>query len=134
MYIGASSGSNFFAIRDRKQANTVRLYIDTSGNVGIGTTTNLNQTLNVNGSINSTSLYQNGTLINFNSYATNTNLSTNYSTTGNDPNYLLKTGGAMTGQITGVTTISGSTGLFGTVATTNNTNVGVPSLGAGPGF
>ncbi len=33
MYIGASSGSNFFAIRDRKQANAVRLYRDTSGNV-----------------------------------------------------------------------------------------------------
>ncbi len=35
----------------------------------------------------------------------------------------------MTGQITGVTSLSGTTGLFGTIATTNNTNVGLPSVG-----
>ncbi len=35
----------------------------------------------------------------------------------------------MAGQVTGITTLSGSTVLFGTVATTNNTNVNTPSLG-----
>ena len=39
----------------------------------------------------------------------------------------------MTGQITVVTTISGSTGLFGTV-TTNNTNLAVPSVGVAGGI
>ena len=38
----------------------------------------------------------------------------------------------LAGQITGVTTISGSTGLFGTV-TTNNTNVAIPSVGVAGG-
>ena len=52
-----------------------------------------------------------------------------YSTTGNDTNYLLKTGGAMTGQITGVTTLNGTTGIFGTISTTNNTNLNTPQLG-----
>ncbi len=37
-------------------------------------------------------------------------------------------GGAMTGQVTGITTLNGTTGIFGTMATTNNTNVGAPSL------
>jgi hypothetical protein len=134
-----------------------------SGNFAIGTTPGTYK-LNVNGSINSTSFYQNGTLINFSSYATNTNLTTNYynitainnllatkqpnltvsttllgtggsitginyntvinkpsyslplssnattneisinlgsySTTGTDTNYVLKTGGTMTGALT----------------------------------
>jgi hypothetical protein len=52
-----------------------------------------------------------------------------YSTTGNDANYLLKTGGAMTGQITGVTTLNGTTGIFSTVSTTNNGNANTPQLG-----
>ena len=55
------------------------MFINGSGNVGIGTTTNLTHKLNINGSLNSTSLYQNGTLIDFSSYATNANL-TNYLT------------------------------------------------------
>ena len=53
----------------RNTENIVML-INENGNVGIGTTTNLSYKLNVNGSINSTSLYQNGTLIDFTSYAT----------------------------------------------------------------
>jgi hypothetical protein len=106
-----------------------------SGNFAIGTTPGT-YNLNVNGSINSTSFYQNGTLIDFSSYATNANLTTNYynksstdtllnakentltfsspltrttntiginlsaySTTGTDTNYLLKTGGTMTGAL-----------------------------------
>ena len=35
----------------------------------------------------------------------------------------------MAGQITGVTSFSGTTGLFGQIATTNNTNVGAPTQG-----
>jgi hypothetical protein len=45
-------------------------------------------------------------------------------------NYLLKTGGAMTGQITGVTTLNGTTGILATLATTNNiANTGLPGTG-----
>ncbi len=36
-------------------------------------------------------------------------------------------------QITGVTTFRGSTGLFGTLATTNFTNINIPSLGIAGG-
>ena len=43
------------------------------GNLGVNTT-DLTYTLNVNGSINSTSLYQNGSLINFANFATDTEL------------------------------------------------------------
>ncbi len=31
-------------------------------------------------------------------------------------------------QITGISTLSGTTGLFGTISTTNNTYVGLPSV------
>ena len=34
----------------------------------------------------------------------------------------------MTGPITGVRTLNGTTGIFGTIATTNNTNVVIPSV------
>jgi hypothetical protein len=47
--------------------------------------------------------------------------------------YLLKSGGTMTGQITGITTLNGTTGIFGTIATTNNTNQAIPSLGVAGG-
>jgi hypothetical protein len=46
---------------------------------------------------------------------------------------LLLSGGAVSGQITGVTNLSGSTGLFGTISTTNQTNVGLPSVGIAGG-
>ena len=52
-----------------------------------------------------------------------------YSTTGNDPNYLKLSGGNMTGQITGITTLNGTTGIFGTISTTNNNNLLTPSVG-----
>jgi hypothetical protein len=107
-----------------------------SQGVGIGTTSMGGYKCNIAGSLNSTSFYQNGTLIDFSSYATNANLTTNYynktstdtllnakentltfsspltrttntiginlsaySTTGTDTNYLLKTGGTMTGAL-----------------------------------
>jgi hypothetical protein len=46
-------------------------------------------------------------------------------------NFLKLSGGAMTGQITGVTTLNGTTGIFGTLATTNNiANTAIPSTGS----
>ncbi len=36
----------------------------------------------------------------------------------------------MTGQITGITTLNATTGIFGTISTTNNTNANTPQLGA----
>jgi len=152
MIIGNTT--NYYAIRDRKGNDTkIRLIIDDLGNVGIGTTTNSSYNLYVNGSINSTSLYQNGSLIDFANFATdneltnglalkqdnlsastnllgigssitqidynkitlnplsftsplskdvNNNISINlgsYSTTGSDTNYVLKTGGTMSGSL-----------------------------------
>jgi hypothetical protein len=47
----------------------------------------------------------------------------------NTSNTFLVSNLQMAGQVTGITTLSGSTVLFGTVATTNNTNVNTPSLG-----
>jgi len=47
--------------------------------------------------------------------------------------YLLLSGGNMTGQITGVTTLNGTTGIFGTLQTTNNINQGFPSVGINGG-
>ena len=35
----------------------------------------------------------------------------------------------MSGQITGVTTLNGNTGIFGTISTTNTTNAFIPSVG-----
>lgn len=48
--------------------------------------------------------------------------------------YLLLSGGSMTGQITGVTTLNATTGIFGTLQTTNNINVAAPSLGVAGGI
>ena len=35
----------------------------------------------------------------------------------------------MTGQITGTTTLNGTTGIFGTISTSNNNNLTIPSVG-----
>ena len=51
----------------------------------------------------------------------------------NTTNTLSATNLRMSGQITGVTTVNGTTGIFGTVSTTNNTNVGLPSVGIAGG-
>ena len=74
---------------DNRNTENIVMLINENGNVGIGTTTNLSYKLDVNGSLNSTSLFQNGTQINFSSYATNTNLT----------NYLPLAGGNLTGQL-----------------------------------
>jgi hypothetical protein len=39
----------------------------------------------------------------------------------------------MSGQITDVRTVNGTTGIFGTISTTNNTNVAIPSVGVAGG-
>jgi hypothetical protein len=76
-------------------------------------------------------------LTNYNSLNTITNTNTsNYASNISNiiaTNYLLKSGGAMTGQITGITTLNGTTGIFGTIATTNNTNQAIPALGVAGG-
>ena len=47
----------------------------------------------------------------------------------NTTNTLSATNLRMSGQITGVTSLSGTTGTFGQITTTNNTNVGLPNVG-----
>jgi hypothetical protein len=59
---------------------TPSITINAANYVGIGTAASATYILNVDGSINSTSLWQNGTQMDFSSYATNTNLTTNYCT------------------------------------------------------
>jgi hypothetical protein len=60
------------------------LYNTSLGNIGIGTTNPNGYKLNVNGSLNSSSLYQNGTQIDFSSYATNTALTNGLATKQNN--------------------------------------------------
>jgi len=62
-----------------------------------------------------------------------TTLTNFYNKTNSDGRYLQLTGGSMTGQITGITTLNGTTGIFGTIATTNNTNQAIPALGVAGG-
>jgi hypothetical protein len=64
MGIGGTTGTNFFYIRDRKPPSTSlnRLIIDDSGNIGIGTTTNASYRLNVEGSLNTTSINATGNI------------------------------------------------------------------------
>ncbi len=81
MYIAPpSSTSNYFAIRDRTTTNINRIVIDNDGDVNIGSTVQSTYKLNVSGTFNATSIYNNGTLIDFSSYATTTQL-TNTSNT-----------------------------------------------------
>ena len=94
----------------------------------------------------------NGLITNTSNYALNisnilkTNIDTNNTNTSNyasnisnvlwtnvNTNFLKLSGGSMTGQITGVTTLNGTTGIFGTLATTNNTNTGTPGTGPAGG-
>ena len=73
----------------------------TAGNVAIGSSSTATYKLNVAGSLNATSIYNNGTLINFSSYLTSANLSSTY---------LALAGGTMTGALT-LTTTSGNNQL-----------------------
>ena len=56
-----------------------------------------------------------------------------YSTTGNDANYLLKTGGTMSGQISGITTLTATTINSTILTTTNNASVLGPTKGINGG-
>jgi hypothetical protein len=58
----------------------LNLYNTSLGNVAIGTTSTISHKLNINGSLNSTSLYQSGTLIDFSSFATTTELTNGLAT------------------------------------------------------
>ena len=87
-----------------------------TGNFGIGVAP-ATYKCNVNGSLNSTSLYQNGTLIDFSSYATNTNITTNYyDKTTSDGRYLQLTGGTLSGNLN-LTTSGGNNPLY--ISSTN---------------
>jgi len=78
---GNSTLGDIFFIRQRTTgtANTY-FVIGPTGNVGIGTTHSATYKLDVSGSINSTSFFQNGNQIDFSSYATITNLNTKQNT------------------------------------------------------
>ena len=57
-----------------------------------------------------------------------------YSTTGNDANYLLKTGGTMSGQISGITILNANTINSSTIlSTTNNGSIAIPTKGINGG-
>ena len=72
-----SSGTpSFDNVNEWTKTSGSNLYNTSLANVGIGTTTTTNYKLNIAGSLNSTSLYQSGTLINFSSYATTSALTT----------------------------------------------------------
>jgi len=83
--------------------------------------------------INSTGLTVSGTCsaTNFSGNGANlTNLPLSaYSQTGQDNSYLKLIGGVMSGQITGVSTLNATTGIFSNISTTNNGNASTPSLG-----
>ena len=67
--------------------------------------------------------------------ARNTALSSYLTSNQTSNQFLLLSGGALTGalstnsQITGFTTLNGTTGIFGTISTTNNTNQAIPAVG-----
>jgi len=86
--------------------------IDTNSNINIYINTNNSNTSNF---INNLSSSTNTNFINTSNYVSS--------------KFLSLTGGIMTGQITGITTINASTGIFSTVSTTNNTNKAIPAVG-----
>ena len=84
IYINAPSATTPAVIQTIQQGTgfnqSLTIQAAGTGTVSIGTTSVGTYKLNVNGSINSTSLWQNSTQIDFSSYATNTNLTNNYYT------------------------------------------------------
>jgi hypothetical protein len=73
LYIGTSATGNGFFVRDRSGANNTRFVINGSGNVGIGTTASTTYKLNVDGSLNASSININDANIS-SIYASNVNL------------------------------------------------------------
>ena len=116
----------------------------TSGKVSISSLNLSDYNLNVNGSLNTTSLYISGSLIDFSSYVTNTSLllyptlnyllnnyiSSNnfintiglYSETGKDPNYVKITGGIITNDITITKNLNTSNLITSNIINNNNIN------------
>jgi len=94
----------------RVSFSTTGVYIlnnlNVDGNIGFGISPSSTYKCDINGSLNSTSFYQNGTLIDFTSYATNANLTTNYYNK-TDTNNLLA---AKQPNLTAATTLLGTGG------------------------
>jgi hypothetical protein len=61
-------------IKEWSRNNTNNLYNTSLGNIAIGTTSTTFHKLNVNGSLNATTIYDNGTLIDFANFATDSEL------------------------------------------------------------
>ena len=108
-----ATNSLIFNTGANNETNVPYMIILPNGNVGISSLSPTTK-LDVNGSIKSTSL---------------TTPSIIYNGTELSNAYLKLSGGTMSGQITGITTLSATTGYFGTLATTNNTNVGAVGIG-----
>jgi hypothetical protein len=70
-----TSSTDFTNLKEWSRNNSSNLYNTSLGNIGIGTTATTTYKLNVNGSLNTTSLYQAGTLIDFANFATDSELS-----------------------------------------------------------
>ena len=101
------------------------LFIKPDGNIGIGNdnptyklyvngTTYLNNNTTINGSLSATTINRNGVEI--------------------DSRYLQLSGGTMTGQISGVTTLNATSVISSTLSTTNNGSIAIPSVGVNGGI
>ena len=101
------------------------LFIKPDGNIGIGNdnptyklyvngTTYLNNNTTINGSLSATTINRNGVEI--------------------DSRYLQLSGGTMSGQISGVTTLNATSVISSTLSTTNNGSIAIPSVGVNGGI
>ena len=180
-----ANNSLIFQSGNQNTANIPRMIINTSGDVGIGTTNPLNKLylsggstgkalvqftqttawdnanpalsvsgytnlggFRINGADTGASLYQiaANTDMTFLQNGTNTtggNII--FSVIGAGGNIIFKSSStermrianngniSCTGQITGITTLNATTGLFSTIATTNNANLAIPAVGAAGG-
>jgi hypothetical protein len=103
----ATTGSSIITFTQNTSTEVMRIG---NFNVGIGTTDTSTYKLNINGSLNSSSLYLNNSLIDFTTYATKSidirntsNYASNVSNvllTNINTNYLAKSGGTLTGLLT----------------------------------
>jgi hypothetical protein len=103
-----NSSTDFTNLSEWSRNNTNNLYNTASGSVAIGTTATATYKLNVNGSLNSTSLYQNGTLIDFANFATDPELTSGLNTKQDKITaYVLNGGsGGSLGFLSGVLTLT----------------------------
>jgi hypothetical protein len=125
------SSSNFTLGTSNILRGLINTNLDNSSNFTSGTSNILRTLINTN--LDNSSNFTSGTsnilrtLINTN-LGSSSNYASNISNIIN-ANFLKLSGGVMSGQITGVTTLNGTTGIFGQITTTNNTNVGAPTNG-----